>query len=321
MKKLLSVCTLALVVLAAVFAQGNAETSADGAFVLKSNVDFYVSSSAGGGSDIFTRTITDIASSKGLVEKPFIVNNMPDGNGQVSRRNVAMSKSPDSTLLCFSSGDLTSMITNGGLSMADFKAVAILASDKHLGFIGKNGSYKNFEEVLAAAKSGKKITVGGTKSDEKVLYNMFLAETGLEGSFTYITYGSAAETMAAILGGHVDMGLSKPAASKQYVLSGDVIPAVAFSTERFEAPFDTAPTLTEFGYNAVENPMWRAVIASKNMSDGALEFWAGVLKAISESDEWKANYLSKNLLVGQYVGPAEAQEIMLATEKEILANK
>ena len=95
----------------AVFAQGGKEAD-DGQFHIDGNVDFYVSSSSGGGSDIITRTITDIASKNGIVDAPFIVYNQPDGNGQISRRTVSTARNADSTLLCFSSGDLTAMIQN-----------------------------------------------------------------------------------------------------------------------------------------------------------------------------------------------------------------
>ena len=204
-----------------------------------------VSSSAGGGSDIFTRTITDIISKEGIMDNSFVVNNMVDGNGQISRRQVKDAKGDDanSTLLCFSTGDLSAMLSNGGLTMADFKPVAILAADKHLAFTNaKSSKYASFEEVIEAAKGGAQIVVGGTASDEKNVYDMLTQELGLEDNFSYIVYGSASETITALLGGHIDLGIAKPAASKEYVVSGDITPVLALSSERFGEPFQDAPT-------------------------------------------------------------------------------
>ena len=280
----------------AVFAQGGKEAD-DGQFHIKGNVDFYVSSSSGGGSDIITRTITDIASKNGIVDAPFIVYNQPDGNGQISRRTVSTARNADSTLLCFSSGDLTAMIQNGGLTLDDFRPLVIL-------------KYSSFEEIMEAVKNGQKINIGGTMSDERVVFNMLCEELGTKDSFTYITYGSASESIAALLGNHVDIAISKPAAANQYVIAGDIIPVLALSTTRFSTPFDAAPTLSELGYNDVEYPMWRGVIGAKNMSDEAVAFWADAFKKVSETEEWQKNYLERNLLVSQYMGPEEASAVM-----------
>lgn len=311
MKKSIILTVLVLLLSAtAVFAQANSDAD-DGQFHIKGNVDFYVSSSSGGGSDIITRTLTDIASRNNFVDAPFIVYNQPDGNGQISRRTVSTARNADSTLLCFSSGDLTAMIQNGGLTLDDFRPLVILAADKHLLFVNTNGGkYQSFQDVLDAVANGAKINVGGTMSDERVVYNMLVEELGASDSFTYITYGSGSETIAALLGNHIDIAVTKPATANQYVLSGDISPILALSTTRFSAPFDSAPTLSEFGYENVEYPMWRGVLGAKNMSDEAVAYWADVFKKISETEDWQKNYLERNLLVSQYMGPEEASAVM-----------
>ena len=64
------------------------------------------------------------------------------------------------------------------------------------------------------------------------------------------------------------------------------------------------------GYDDVEYPMWRGVIGAKNMSDEAVAFWADAFKKVSETEEWQKNYLERNLLVSQYMGPEEASAVM-----------
>lgn len=291
------------------------------AFSIKGNVEFMVSSSAGGGSDIFTRTITDIISKEGIMDNSFVVNNMVDGNGQISRRQVKDAKGDDanSTLLCFSTGDLSAMLSNGGLTMADFKPVAILAADKHLMFTNaKSSKYAIFEEVVEAAKAGEQIVVGGTASDERNVYDMLTQELGLEDNFSYIVYGSASETITALLGGHIDLGIAKPAASKEYVVSGDITPVLALSSERFSEPFQDAPTAEELGYGVIELPVWRGVIASANMSDEAVAYWNDVFKQVTETDAWATDYLEKNLLVNNYMNVEDTTATMLESEASVL---
>lgn len=300
---------------------GGDSAAEETAFAPKGNIEFMVSSSAGGGSDIFTRTITDIISKEGIMDNSFVVNNMVDGNGQISRRQVKDAKGDDanSTLLCFSTGDLSAMLTNGGLTMADFKPIAIMAADKHLVFTNaKSSKYASFEEVIEAAKAGEQIVVGGTASDERNVYDMLTQELGLEDNFSYIVYGSASETITALLGGHIDLGIAKPAASKEYVVSGDITPVLALSSERFGEPFQDAPTTEELGYGVVELPVWRGVIGSANMTDEAVAYWNDVFKQVTETEAWSTDYLEKNLLVNNYMNVEDTTATMLESEATVL---
>ena len=64
--------------------------------------------------------------------------------------------------------------------------------------------------------------------------------------------------------------------------------------------------------------MWRGVIGSANMSDEAVTYWNNVFKQVTETDEWKANYLEKNLLVNNYMNVEDTTSTMLAAEKAIV---
>lgn len=203
--------------------------------------------------------------------------------------------------------------------MADFKPIAILAADKHLMFTNaKSSKYASFEEVVEAAKAGEQIVVGGTASDERNVYDMLTQELGLEDNFSYIVYGSASETITALLGGHIDLGIAKPAASKEYVVSGDITPVLALSSERFSEPFQDAPTTEELGYGVVELPVWRGVIGSANMTDEAVAFWNDVFKQVTETEAWATDYLEKNLLVNNYMNVEDTTATMLESEASVL---
>lgn len=287
----------------------DADSSSTPEYSLSRPVEFMVSSKAGGNSDLFSRTISDIITQNEWTNQPVVVQNNADGNGQISRRNVADSKTPNESLLCLSSGDLTVMVTSeGGLSIGDFRPIAILGADKQLILANKDGSYATMEEAIEAAENGQQITVGGTPGDELKVLNMMLEEIGLEDKFDFVSFGSSAETVTALLGGHVDLGLGKPAAAKEYVVSGDLIPVLAFSTTRFPEPFDAAPILSELGYNDVELPLYRGVVGPKDMSDEALAYWDNLMGMVAQSPEWQ-EYLNKSLLVGDYKNAAETKEI------------
>ena len=79
---------------------GSSSDTADGTFTPTKSIQWMCTSSAGGGSDIFTRMIGDIMTTNGMVnDQTIVVTNKTDGAGEVGRNEVAMmKKNPDYVL-------------------------------------------------------------------------------------------------------------------------------------------------------------------------------------------------------------------------------
>jgi len=135
MRKIALVLALVLLASVSVFANGTAEAAggAEKSFVPTRNVDWYVTSSPGGGSDIFTRTITDIAVKEDLINgKNFVIQYKTDGAGEVGRllvSNIKAGVQADHTLLTFNSGDLMPMVKNTSNRFQNFQPIAHMAVD------------------------------------------------------------------------------------------------------------------------------------------------------------------------------------------------
>lgn len=319
-------CSILLGVMAAVFVfTGCGKKTGTEGYAPASNISWTVTSSPGGGSDIYTRMIADIATKKELVGKStFVITNKTDGSGEVGRNEVANTKgsNADNLLLTFNSGDLMPMVENTKNRAANFKIIAIMAVDKQLIFKGAETKYEDFTAAIAAAKSGEKIIIGGSKGDDIATYEALLAEIGVsKENMTYIIYDSTSDAITAILGGHIDFVISKPAASSEYVTAGSMIPVLALSTERFTGNLADAPTLSEIGeFNDVEVPVWRGVAGPAAMSDEAVAYWTDIMKQVSESEEWKTDYLEKNKLISNYMNSADATAYVTQYEKDHLAS-
>lgn len=329
--KLLTALCLTMALLTACGSNTTTETSGDTgsntdgaagteAFAPSNPITYNVSSKAGGNSDLITRTVTDIATKMDLVNgQSFVVVNNTDGSGNIIRITTSETDDPDHTLLCMSSGDMQSMLTSDvGLTLDNFAPIATLAADKQLIFGLAGSDMTTFEDVMAAIEAGEKINVGGTKSNEMTVFEMFVEEIGASDSFNYMMYDSSAESITALMGGHIDMCMGSPAAAVAYVKSGDIVPVVAFSDTRFEAPLDQAPTMEELGYDVVQSPMWRGVVAPASMSQEAQEYWNDVFRQVTESEEWQ-EYLSSYLLSPYFNDLETTRTIMNDTQTELLA--
>lgn len=324
MKKKLMATVLAGVMAVSMLATGcgGSKDIKDGKFTPSKSIQWMCTSSAGGGSDIFTRKIGDIMTAENLVNgQTIVVTNKTDGAGEVGRNEVAtMKNNADYQLLTFNSGDLMPMVQNTKNRAANFRILAIMAVDKQLLFKGQGAKYDKFEDVIAAVQNGEKVVIGGSKGDDIATYQALVAELGVsEDNLTYITYDSTGDAITAALGGHVEYVISKPAAASEYVEAGSLVPILAFSTERYTGNLADAPTLSELGYNDVEIPVWRGVAAPAAMSDEAAAYWSEVLRSVSETDAWKNEYIDANKLIADYMDTTAATEYVTKYETDYMA--
>ena len=336
MKKLMALSLAMLMTLSlAACGSGSSDVSEDGTFTPTKTITWTCTSSAGGGSDIFSRKISEIMTNEDMVNgQTIVVSNETDGAGEVGRNKIAtMKNDADYNLLTFNSGDLMPMVTNTANRSSNFRILAIMAVDKQLLFscgstTGKTdyakagGDLTDFAAAIEAAKNGTHIVIGGSKGDDIATYDALLEELGLtEDQMGYITYDSTGDAITAALGGNLDFVISKPASASQYVESGDLTPVLALSTERFTGNLADAPTLSEIGdYEDVEVPVWRGVAAPAAMSDAAVAFWSDALSKVSQTEAWESEYITPNQLISQYMDTNKATEYVLQFEADYLAS-
>ena len=309
MKKLVLLLSVALLMSMSVFAAGEAEAAGPKTFAPSRNIEWVVTSSPGGGSDIFTRTLTDIATAEKLSnDQNFVIQYKTDGAGEVGRlyvSNMRAGVQADHTLLTFNSGDLMPMVMNTNNRFENFQPVAHMAVDKHLIFVGEYSKYKTVEEVLDALKRGERMVLGGSKGDDIACHAALVKELGItQDQLSYIAHDATSGAITAILGGHFDLLISKPAAAAQYVEAGRITPILALSTSRFPGNLSGAPTLSELGYNNVEVPNWRSVVAPKSMSAEAVAFYSDMLAKINATDAWQTGYIERQKLIPDFMDSA-----------------
>ena len=193
MKKLMALSLALLMTLSLVACGSKTEQPSTGSnssdaeatgFVPSKNVTWICTSSAGGGSDIFSRQIADIMKNEDLVNgQTIVISNETDGSGEVGRNKVATMKAGDAdyTLLTFNSGDLMPMVQNTKNRSSNFRILAIMAVDKQLMFscpasdaktdyAKAGGDQNDFAAAIEAAKNGTFVVIGGSKGDDTVSY-------------------------------------------------------------------------------------------------------------------------------------------------------
>ena len=326
MKKSVCLIIAGILLSALVWAGGGGQAkSTGGAWAPSRNVDWVVTSSAGGGSDIFSRLIADVLVKEKFVNATILVTNDSAAIGEPARARVSQIKgaAADHTLMAFNSGDMITMVNNTPRRVADFVPIAVMAIDKQLLYVGKDSKYKTFKELMDAIKGGAKATAGGSRGDDQTTFGMLLKEMGWsEDQLAYIISQSSNDAITSILGNHIDVVISKPAAAAPYVEAGQLIPILALSNERYTGDLASAPTVSEVGpYKNVEFPVWRGIVGPKEMTPEAQAFWSAALKKVTETDTWKKDYIAKFKLIPEYKTFQQSTEYMASFEKEYLASQ
>ena len=287
------------------------------------NVDFIVTNSTGGGSDICARVIADIITKENMVPRPVMVRNWTDGSGEVARASVMRMGAgaiTDHTLLKFNADDTINMVTNTDRRVQDLVHLALVATDKHLFYGLKGSNLLTFQAVVDRIKGGQTVRVGGSRGTDPTIIDLLRKQMNwTEAQMPYVQSSSSGDAITQLLGKHLDLVISKPAAADPYVQSGDLIPFLAFATERFSGNLAAAPTLKELGYKDVEFPNWRTIAVSPNMSAGAKAYWTSILKKVTETKHWKDDYIQKFQVIGVFMDSKPATDYIINIQKDLLS--
>ncbi len=176
-------------------------------------VEWIIQFAPGSASDQFSRVVCKFAEKH--VGKPLIVVNKPGGGGMLGYSILAAAK-PDGYTIGHL-GNRTIMgpyLTKGATFTKDsFRPIGRYAYLDHVLFVKKGGPYDlPLKELEKKAKEGtKKITIGSTPQwgGPDVIRAIFEDLAGIQ--FNPISFpGGGAESVPALLGGHVDLLISNP---------------------------------------------------------------------------------------------------------------
>jgi putative tricarboxylic transport membrane protein len=272
-------------------------------------VEFLVQSAAGGGSDIFARTMAKIMADEKIVTVPINVVNKPGGSGAVAYSYLNQKKGDPHIIATATGSYITTPIQgHSPVSYKSFTNVAILCVEDYVGVVRADSPYKSLKEMIAAAKQKpNSIRIGGSgpASSDAIIRHKLEKATGTK--LNFIVFQSGGEVNAALLGGSVDFASPNPSEATQLVKANRIRPLAMFSPERLDNWKDV-PTAKEQGID-VTLDQFRGVIAPSGLSKDQAAFWEGAMVKLSQSAGFK-KYLDDNGLRPLLRAGADAEKYL-----------
>lgn len=245
----------------------------------------------GGGYDLTCRLAANGLQKTGLIDKPMMVSYMPGGIGAVAYNHVNGVRDDDPNLIVAASTGAAVNLALGkfgqydadevrwlGALGADYGAVVVKndAPWDSLGALMKDLQTKPGEIVFGA---------GGTVGSQDWMKAALTAKAaGISPrDLRYVAFEGGGESLAALLGEHIDVYTGDLSELRAHLESGTVRVLAALSDERMDGPYADIPTAVEQGYD-VQWPIWRGYYMGPEVSDEAYQKWVSKLEALVEKE-------------------------------------
>lgn len=267
----------------------------EGAGFPEKPITLVVHAAAGGGSDIFARTLAAANDKDKYFPQPIVVENKPGGSGAVAFSYVAGKKGDPYYLLTAVTSFLTTpILRKSQVTYKDFTPIANFAFDEYMVMVKSDSKFKSIKDLVAAARANpKKITVGGTQLGSSDSICAYLIEKATGVQFNYIVFNSGGEVNAALMGGHVDWAVSNPGEALELAKANKIRNLGVYAEKRLAGAPDV-PTLKEQGINAVyvQN---RGLVAPGGIPEESRKVLEAGLRKYAESAIFK-KYVQDNML-------------------------
>jgi putative tricarboxylic transport membrane protein len=169
--------------------------------------------------------------------------------------------------------------------------------------------YKTFKELADAAKTKPKgVSIAGTGIGNTDQLQMVQIGKALGTEFTYASFNSGGEVMTNLLGGHVDAAMANPSEVWEQMRAGQVRALAITAPERLK-DLPEVPTIKEQGVDLVLS-QYRGIAGPKGLPADVVTVLETGFKKISDSPEWKSEYLDKFQQVNGFMGSAELTKYM-----------
>jgi len=284
------------------------------------NVEIVVGASPGGGTDITARVLQKILRDEGLVESSVVVNK-PGGSHTIAWTYLNQHRGDGHYISIVNEPFITNRIIGvSPLSYRDFTPLTVLFNEYMVFVVLPDSPIKSGAELLARLKADPSaLSIGfasarGNNSHLSIGLAANAAGVDLKQLKTVI-FKSGGESLTALLGAHVDVGVNPVATAIGHIEAGRLRVLAVTSPERLGGSMADVPTWKEQGADFTYGS-WRVAFGTRGIERAQVAFWEGAFRRLLETDAWKKE-LAKRHQTSGFQSAADTRKFLEAEEARL----
>ena len=285
------------------------------------NVEGIVPAAAGGANDQTGRLVQRLLQDSRVVPQLISVVNKPGGGHSIGLAYLNR-KPGDGHNLMVETGTMLVNELTGKLSVrhTDITPLAVLYKDYITITVRADSPLKTGKDFIARLKNDPATLSIALSSALANANHLGAAMLGKQGGadvrkMKIVVFNSGAETMSALLGGHVDVVAGPAVMAARHMPDGKVRVLGVTAPRRLSGVLAQAPTFNELGTPVVMSN-WRSVIGPKGLTPAQIAYWDQALAKIVLSDDYRKE-VERNLADPEYLGAAAARKFWDAQYEEL----
>jgi len=280
-------------------------------------VELVVHTGAGGGGDLFARTVAEIITRGKLLAQPLVVANKGGGGGTIAFSYVAGKRGDPYTLLAVPSTVLLTAPLRSGLDLGldKFTPLGSLGLDLNALTVSADAPYSTFSDFLEAARRQPDSiviafgSIGGTAH-----YLAYQIEKTTGARFRTVSM-KGAQAVLSVLGGHVHATTENLSEVMAHV-EGKKMRVIGVPSGQRLPTAPGIPTLREQGYD-IRSGVRRGFAAPAGIPKEAAAVYEAMLEKVHQSAEWN-EYAARNLLDNTYLDGAGFARYLAERQPQML---
>jgi len=268
-------------------------------------IEWISHSSAGSGTDLFNRNVSDMLAKEKIFNVPFIHSNRVGGNGVVAYTYLKSKKGDPHVMVAMSVTVIltASAFPEHGLGLDTITPISRFAQDPQVVAVRTESKFKTFKELIdAGLREPTGIAAGVTGPTGSGRAALWLIEKETGAKFKFVNFKGGGDAVLATLGGHVELTTENMSEMMPLMEAKKMRLLAVTGEKRFKSAPDV-PTLKELGYN-ITLATGRGWAMPPGVPKEAAATMEAALKRVYDSPAYK-EYSERNMFEDAYLGSAD----------------
>jgi putative tricarboxylic transport membrane protein len=251
-------------------------------------MELIVTTSAGSGGDVVSRSVVEIIRKQKLLPELITVNNRVGGAGIIGYNYLMTKRGDPYTMMSVTSTILLMAFrAETKIGLENYTPLALFAIDPQTIMVKADSPFKTFKDLMEAIKRDSSSLVGATTSaagtGRMVIHLMEKQAPGSK--IKFVNFKGGSEAVTSVAGGHTTFSTENLSEGLSFV-DGKKVRVLAVTADRRLPQAPNVPTLQELGYPITAGTI-RGFTYTAGVPKEAVATMEAALRKAHDSPEWK----------------------------------